>query len=341
MPKEKKFQLMVSASSALTLASFLLKHGYCEAQLEQELSMPLNDLEKPDQRIPLHQYAHMWEQALILSGDPALGLHLGEKPQEEGMGVVGHIFFNNATLGKALTQFTRLYTLVNEGIRAEFETDEQRAYLRYVWDCPDAYSVPIMERTMAVSITRAKKLIHPQLKMEFVAFAHNAPEYTAEYERIFACPIRFGEEHCCIAFKKNFLDYPLPQRNPYLHQVLTRHVENLLSKLRPQRTLAQQVQDLVNKQLAKNAFDAERIAKKLNMSRHTLYRKLKAEGHSYQELVEAVRQKKAMFYLKQNKYSLSEIAFLLGFSELSAFSRAFKRWTGQSPAQFQKDNAQL
>jgi len=75
-------------------------------------------------------------------------------------------------------------------------------------------------------------------------------------------------------------------------------------------------------------------AKKLNMSRHTLYRKLKKEGVSFQSLVEQVRREEAEVHLKDNKISISELAYLLGFSELSAFSRAFKRWTGESPAQY-------
>ena len=146
----------------------------------------------------------------------------------------------------------------------------------------------------------------------------------------------FDQPHCAIAFKKSFLDFKLPKRNPYLHKVLTRHVESLLNKIRPKKSLSDQVKQIVSKQLPKGDVDAEMVASTLCMSRHTLYRKLKNEGHAFQELVESVRKEKAIRYIKEKRYSLSEIAFLLGFSELSAFSRAFKRWTGTSPAKYGK-----
>ena len=96
----------------------------------------------------------------------------------------------------------------------------------------------------------------------------------------------------------------------------------------------QKVFRLIEKSLSSGAVDAANIAEAVHMSRHTLYRRLKAEGVSYHELLDEVRKNKAIHLLKSRQHTLSEIAFLLGFSELSAFSRAFKKWTGQSPAKF-------
>lgn len=330
-------ELLVSASSARTLVSYLNGINVTGDEIEAETGIVLADLEQTDLRIPITPYNRLWQFALDKSGDSALGLHLGEEVNEEKMGVIGHITFNNPTLGEALEQFSRLFQLVNEGMRAEFVVEDGMAYLRYLWEAPEFYSVPNMERTMAVSITRAKSYIAEQLKVEYVSFQHPQPAYKDEYERIFQCPLKFDDECCSIAFKADFLDYKLPKRNPYVHQVLTRHVETLMSKLRARKSFSSQIRAIISKELSKDAVDAESIAKKIHMSRHTLYRKLKSEDHSFQELVEEVRQEKAMKYLANKDYSLSEIAFLLGFSELSAFSRAFKRWTGKSPAQYVKE----
>ncbi|MCP5208107.1 MAG: AraC family transcriptional regulator [Hahellaceae bacterium] len=332
-------ELLVSASSARTLVSFLEGINVTHAEMESKTGIVIADLEKPDSRIPITPYNQLWNLALLKSKDPALGLHLGEMVNEEQMGVIGHITFNNPTLGEALAQFTRLFQLVNEGMRAELIVQDELAILRYLWDAPEFYSTPNMERTMAVSITRARSYIAQQLKVEYVSFQHPQPSYIDEYNRIFNCPLKFGDDCSSIAFKSHFLDYKLPKGNPYIHQVLTRHVENLLKKLRARNSFSSQIRNLIAKELSKNAIDAETIASQMHMSRHTLYRKLKSENHSFQELVEDVRQEKAMKYLSEDKYSLSEIAFLLGFSELSAFSRAFKRWTGKSPAQFMKEKS--
>lgn len=329
-------ELLVSASSARTLVSFLQGIDVSDAEMEQKTGIVVADLDKPDQRIPISPYNKLWNFALLKSANPALGLHLGEMVNEEQMGVIGHIIFNNATLGEALKQFSRLFQLVNEGMRAELSVEGDLAILRYLWEAPEFYSIPNMERTMAVSITRAKSYIAQQLKVEYVSFQHPQPAYIEEYQRVFNCPLKFNDDCSSVAFKAQFLDYKLPKGNPYIHQVLTRHVESLLKKLRARNSFSSQIKNIIYKELSKNAVDAETIASKMHMSRHTLYRKLKSENHSFQELIEEVRQQKAMKYLNSDKYTLSEIAFLLGFSELSAFSRAFKRWTGKSPAQFMK-----
>ncbi len=339
MVNSKNESIMVGASSALALATYLVREGYNSEALQADTGINLIELEKPDQRLPIQNYNRLWDIALTFTGNPSLGLLLGENANEENMGVISHIFFNSATLGQALEQFSRLFQLVNEGMRAEFDVDDQFAYLKYLWEEPQYYSIPNMERTMSVSVHRARVYLNSPLKLEYVTFQHAKPAYASEYERIFQCPIRFDEPCCSLVFEKHFLNYELPKRNPYLHQILTRHVEPLLTKIRARKSLTIQVRSLISRRLSKYAFDAEKVAQKLNMSRHTLYRKLKSEGHSFQELVEEVRKEQAMQFLADEKYSLSEIAFLLGFSELSAFSRAFKRWTGKSPAQYVKEKA--
>lgn len=332
----KESEITVNASSARSLSGYLLKKGCAKQALEKKTGLQLDELDQPDHRIPLSTFHALWDTAESFTKDPAIGLHIGENSNTDEMGVVGHIFFNNVTLGDALTQFERLYSLVNAGMRVEFYVDDDFAYLNYHCESPEYYSRANMDRTMAISVARARSLIHATLKMEYVAFAHPEPGYADEYHRIFQCPVKFDQPYCSIVFKKQFLEFELPKRNPYLHQVLTRHVETLLNKIRPKKSLSDQVKQIASKQLPKGDVDAEKIAAKLCMSRHTLYRKLKSEGHAFQELVESVRKEKAIRYIKENRYSLSEIAFLLGFSELSAFSRAFKRWTGTSPAKYEK-----
>ena len=151
-----------------------------------------------------------------------------------------------------------------------------------------------------------------------------------------ARPVEFSQPTCFVAFDSAYLNFELPQRNPFLHQALTRHVETLLRKLQVRRKVSQQVRKILEKQLSREDLDIVIVAEQMAMSRQTLYRKLKQEEVSFQELVEDVRRIKALGYLNVGKYSLSEIAFLLGFSEQSAFSRAFKRWTGKSPAQYRQ-----
>ncbi|WP_228141579.1 helix-turn-helix domain-containing protein [Marinobacter sp. X15-166B] len=105
-------------------------------------------------------------------------------------------------------------------------------------------------------------------------------------------------------------------------------------RMLPAISLSVQVRPLIARQLAKGGVRVEKIAAELNMSRHTLYRRLKAENVTFAGLLEEVRREQALTYLRDCNRSLAEVAELLGFSELSAFSRAFKRWMGKSPAEF-------
>lgn len=336
MIRRKDSEAKVSASSARSLILYLNLHGFSGDTLASSKGIDLETLDQPDHRLPLKQFNALWEEALTLTGDAAIGIRVGEVFNPDEMGVVGHIFFNSQTLHQAMDQYVRLFRLVNESMIARFEVQNGLAHLSYACQSPEDYCQPVMDRIMVLSIIRARALVHSQLKMEYVGFIHDKPEYAKEYQRIFQCPIRFNQPTCEIVFKEHYLNFELPKRNPYLHNVLTRHVESILNKLRPKRSITAKVKQLIAKTLPDNNADAENIANLLNMSRHTLYRKLKLEDQSFQTLVEEVRKQKAVEYLESGNYSLSEIAFLLGFSELSAFSRAFKRWTGMSPAKFVK-----
>jgi len=337
--KIKNKILHVNSSTAKTLASYLVHKGLDPESIEIELACSLSDLEDIEQRIPITRYQALWNLALNYTEDPTLALKLGSNPYNDEMGLVGHIFFNNSTLDTALTQYKRYYALVHEGMHIEVKTDAKFVYINYICDIEAAYSQADMEYTFAISLYRVRQHISDGVELEYIQFQHNAPTYHSAYDEIFTCPIRFDGPYCSIAFKKQYLDFKLPKRSSYLHKLLTHHIETLFKKIRPDETLTDKVINLVEKKLAKDNIDAEHIADKLCMSRHTLYRKLKQEGISFHDLIDQVRKNKAFYYLDQNKRSLSEIAFLLGFSELSAFSRAFKRWTGLSPAKYLKQNS--
>ena len=341
-PKEAKSSqsnLQVSASTAKSLAYFLLEKGFEEADIKAITKQELSQIESPDARLPLEAYQALWNEAIKFTGQDDLGLYLGTHPNDENMGLLGHIFFNNATLEKALRQYERFYKIINEGMHVELAMDEHLVRIQYLCDESGVYCIPDMERTLSVSVYRARQYISPQLRIEHVAFQHSAPPYLNSYKAAFPCPVRFDEPHCEIVFQRRFLDYRLPHRSSYLHKLLTRHIESMLKRIAPKPSFKDRVKRAISKRMAKDSIDAEHIADALCMSRNTLYRRLKNEDVSFHDLVDEVRHAKAKKYLAAGKHSLSEIAFLLGFSELSAFSRAFKRWTGHSPANYMKQSS--
>lgn len=325
----------VTGSSALAVCHWLGEHGLDVQALAGLAGINVAALDQQDSRVDLTAFNLLLQIAAKTMQNPALGLQLGAWTDSSRMGVIGHIVFNNRTLQQGLEQYQRLSELVNEGVRVSFEVGPEVSVVSY--ECPEHqfYSALNIERMVSQAVTRARRFVSEKLFLREVGFAHARHAPQEEYDAIFGCPVLFEQPRTFIAFESAFLNFELPQRNPFLHQALTRHVEALLKKLQGRRKLSLQVRKILEKNLSR-AVDVVQIADQLAMSRQTLYRKLKQEGVSFQELVEEVRKEKALHYLNTGRYSLSEIAFLLGFSEQSAFSRAFKRWTGKSPAQFRK-----
>lgn len=324
----------VNASSTLALVHHLLSRSHAtESMIQSKLGFPTSELEDPDCRVPVADHNALWRLAVTITGDPALGLRLGEIVDPDRMGLMSHIVFNSDTVGHALDEYLRLHRLVNEAVHLYKVREGDR--IRVTWHVPDEdlYCTQDMDRTLSAAITRARHFIHPKLALKQLSLGHEDPGYRAQYERIFRCPLTFGAGETSLCFPADYLDAPLPHRNPYVHSALTTHVNRLLKQLRPRKTVAERVRRIISRQLPRTP-DVDRVASALNMSRQTLYRKLKKEGESFQNLAETVRRERALRYVVEGEYGLSEVAFLLGFSELSAFSRAFKRWTGETPGQY-------
>ena len=326
---------MIAASSTLALVHYLRCQGVLDPRaVEQITGHPEEALTDPDLRIPADQHYHLWEYAETVTGDPAVGLHVGQLVDPDRMGLVGHVFFNCDTLGQAVTQYTRLHRLINESVRLSFEQTDSQAILTWQPDSPGHYCRQDMDRTIASVLCRTRHFIHPTIAAEWVEIAHARPDYAQEYRDLFGGTVRFGRERTRIAFDRRHLGHAIPHRNPYVYSAMLKQVNVLMSRLQSRRTFGRKIRRLISQQMSTERIDADTLAKQCHMSRQTLYRRLKKEGLGFHDLVEEVRKDKAMRYVASDRYALGEIAFLLGFSELSAFSRAFKRWTGIAPAQY-------
>jgi AraC-like DNA-binding protein len=167
--------------------------------------------------------------------------------------------------------------------------------------------------------------------LKAVHFTHEEPGYRAEYERIFGVPLTFGSDRNAMLVAEEFLSLTMPPANPYVTRVLRDHAEMLLVRLARTTTVRGRVETILLAGLHESDTSMEKIATELGCSRQTLRRRLKAEGTSFEALLDQLRHKMAIHYLDEGNVSISEAAYMVGFSEPAAFSRAFKRWTGTSP----------
>jgi AraC-like DNA-binding protein len=164
-----------------------------------------------------------------------------------------------------------------------------------------------------------------------VRLAHADPGYRGEYERILGAPVTFGAHENAMLLEKRFLMHPIARQPRYAFAILSEHAERMLGELERAQTVRGRVEHLLMPALHTGAAGMDAVAARLGVSRRTLHRQLEAEGTSFAEVLDALRHQLALHYLAGERVSVNETAYLVGFSDPAAFSRAFKRWTGRSP----------
>jgi AraC-like DNA-binding protein len=320
----------VALSSALPLMDLLRSHGISESHLLERYASLTGSLVQPDVRLSVRAYQALWQEAIALTGNPALGLSLAQEQDCRGMGLVGHVVFNSETMRHGLAHYIRLFRIINDALLLYLEEDDAQAQLVFVHQCAEFYCMADIERSFVLAARRCEYWLGVHQPFTAVHFQHPAPVYAAQYRKVFQCPVYFNQPDCKIIFERQALDLPPRHRNPTLREAALQYANRLLDDIR-QSQLSERVRRLLERDMSQTEPDIRRVAGQLNMSPQTLYKKLKAEGQVFQKLVESVRLNKALQLLSHSAISTTEIAYILGFSELSAFSRAFKRWTGMSP----------
>ncbi len=330
----------ISVSTVIDTYYTLLELGIEQTFLEEKSGITLENLENPDGRVCISKLKTLWDIAKTYTQNPAIGLLVGDKVDPSRFSVVTQASFQCETVLKGLQKYVRFFSIVNQAATLTLIEKDDLATLEFRFELPEFYSIPEMERMIASALSRSKYLVGTRFKPKHLNFEHSAPSYIEQYESIFNAPLFFDQETTSIVFDRKLLDTKINLTNPHLLNILTDYAEKLLQKLPTNNNTQEKVRAFIKNNLDDNdELDVKVVANKLNMSRHTLYRKLKKDNVSFQSLVEEVRQEEAKRHLKENSVSISEVAYLLGFSELSAFSRAFKRWTGESPAQFRTNNS--
>ncbi len=322
-------------NTVIDLYYLLLDRGMAKRDLNRILNLDGADIGNPDLRVSMACLPRLWDAAYSITGDPAVGLRIGSTVKPEQLSIIAQALLQSENLQQGLTHYIRFMRLVNEAVQLDLNFENGQAILDFLID-PAGYHRSEVERTVAAAIARARFALGSAIRVNGVHFAHPAPGYADVYAEVFKAPVHFEQPVTRLVFDKSLLVLKPEKRNPYVYQALVQHAETLLSKLSPRDDLEDALRNYIRSHLAQHHLDVESAAEKLHMSRHTLYRKLKKSGLSFQALVDKVRQEQALDLLDRKEVYISEVAFLLGFSELSAFSRAFKRWTGQSPAQYRE-----
>jgi AraC-like DNA-binding protein len=304
-------------------------------KLPAVFSEPLEALD-PDERIPIVPLLEGLRAAVQITGDEDLGL---KAAREIALGDYGAIEFmvNSApSLRVAIQLLGRYLPLINDALEFSLRVDGDSASVQLD-------SSVVLPRAAAdfqsaafylATLRRGEHMVDPSYE---AWFSHPRPDNVDEYQRTFAPGrLHFDAPWNGFVFDARRLDQPLTSADPQLHDVLRKYADVLLAELPKAESQTERVRALITQQLAEGEPSAERIARTLHMSRRTLARKLEQEGTSFKDLLDDTRRRTALRYVGGHDLSMTEIAFLLGFSQSAPFHRAFKRWTGQTPLEYRR-----
>jgi AraC-like DNA-binding protein len=287
------------------------------------------------------QIDRLWLDVVNLTGDPLFGLHFGESLQLSALGVVGELIKSSNTVGKAITIASTLVHLISPliGIRI---THHENAFTIH-FDCLDKpqEQQPIYNQTldllMVFVIHELDGLILEKIKPIRIKYKNRIHEINLkEYERVMRCQPKFSKLENSITFSSLCWNEPILSSNYELQRILVQQHQALLI----QPSLDKAFHTKIFNYLLSNSYlglvSIEQIAANFNVSARTLQRRLKLEGTSFQQVADEARKTLSIQYLSAGEYSIKQVSHMLGYNEISAFTRTFKRWTGVAPTGFRK-----
>jgi AraC-like DNA-binding protein len=288
------------------------------------------DLEKLAHEIPVRTVTDFWEATVRMTGQSGLGLRLAQYVRPESYEVFGCLIAASATLGNAALRATRLIGLVTQSVSFSLHCDGQRASLSVEPLYPELLHREAIEFMVGAVHVIGRRITGRVLTPIEVRFTHAAPADTSHHQRLFAAPIRFGAPSNTLVFESKLLDLPLQSHDSSLCAALERQADELLGR-EPAHGFKAEVRAALAAELRGGDPSAEHVAVALAVHPKTLARRLRAEGTTFRRVVDELRLQLAERYLRQPGLSVEEVAFLLGYSDHSAFHRAFRRWTGRAP----------
>jgi AraC-like DNA-binding protein len=295
-------------------------------------------LDDSDARIPAQVFDAFWPKAAELTGDPCFGLHLGERVRPLGVNIVGYLLMSSATVREGLERASRFQRVVFDAEWIALLDRGSSSLIRFESENADPLDVAVQTEYKALlSLKSLDWVTASDFRASEVSFRHPPAGERSEYKRIFDCPVTFQCKHNELVVSRWRLDEPSLYGNPEIARVHEEYAQHYLAELED-HSVSRKVKMLLMSNLERGRSDLSETAQSLHMSARTMQRRLAGEGHSYHEILDHLRQELCLEHLEAGDTTLAEIAYLAGFSDASAFSRAVSRWTGQSPLEYRRSH---
>lgn len=305
------------------------------AAMVERAGIKPEELADPDFLIPFYRAGAFFLELLKETQDEGLGLVLGSAVQPRSYQTLGYAILSSDTLRQAIDRLIRYEQLVGQLGSTTLVIDET---VKLVWHCPfeGPWTRYIREAAITGWVAYATSLLANPVKANAVHFTHELNGDPLRYEAIYGCPVIFSSSFDGVEFDICYLNEPLKSADPGLSALMESRAKDMLACFHNKLNLANEVREQIAYVLPNGDPALEEVAARLKLSGRALQNRLKSLGITFKDVVDEVREQLAYNYLEKTNTSIIDVAFLLGFSEQSSFSRAFKRWSGLAPIEYRR-----
>src|SRR5262245_22383266 len=308
--------------------------GLTREALLREAKLEERHVQDPDARIPLAAVARLWRYLEKHVPDPAVGLRLGADTRVREFGLVGYAMAFSSTVGSALRRLGRYSCIVSDALVVTLDTKGEATWLR-VDVQPALRAVRLAaDARLAAVLAACREIAAAPIAPLIVQLPYRCPTDVKDYETFFAAPLEFGALTTAFLLRNEDLARVVAVSDPTLTGYLDRLAEQMLATLGSERTVRDRVRRVLWSELTDAVPSLDHVANMLGVSARTLQRQLREEATSFETVLTELRKEMAPSLLRDGRLAVSEVAFLLGYEDPSAFQRAFRRWFGRSPRDF-------
>jgi AraC-like DNA-binding protein len=326
----------VRVGTILAIPEILRKLGADPADVLTRAGLRLDLFDDPESRISNVARGRLLSHCVASTGCLHFGLLVGQQAGLHSFGLVGLLAKYSPDAGTALRSLVRFFHLHNRGAAVELAVDGDRAAFSYgVWQLNVEAADQLGDGAVAVMLNIMRGLCGPDWAPVEARFAHRRPEDVEPYRRLFSAPLFFDAERYGLVFATRWLSRPLPDVDHELLRLLQQQIDAL--EARHGEDFPAQVRSVLRSALLTDAAGADSVAALFSMHSRTLNRRLNAFGTSFRDLVDEVRFEIARQMLESSSMDVTQIADMLDYADASAFTRAFRRWSGTTPARWRTE----
>jgi AraC-like DNA-binding protein len=328
---------MISVAAATGLLDMVAAAGGNPDQVLNAAELDCGVLAVSDHFIPAATFAAILNEAARSTHDDCFGLHFGERFDPKHIGPLIYVALNSPTIGAAIENVERYLHVYDSSAKWSCAVEDDRAYICFMLTDLDIDDLrQSNEHGMTLILNTVRMMIGSQWAPLEVRFAHAAPERVGEHQRIFRAPVLFGAAMNTLVIERSLIEAQVPAADGKLYPIVKRYLDQILDAVPKEDELLTTVRKSIAESMREGDPTLARVAKKLGVSPRTLERRLEERGIRFKKLMDDTRRRFAIDYLAERAHTLTQVAFLLGYSEVSAFNRAFKRWTGLTPMNYRR-----